>query len=416
LIEATMRNLIAAALALLLSPLAARAGGYAIPAEAAREIGLSQSTVAAQTGPEAIYQNSAALAGQKGFAISGSLEILYNTTDWTDNAASNPSFASLVPKANFPPEIAAAYGGVLPNGMNYGVGAGLLLPGGGSLYWPNNWQGDQRIQTVMQRVYLLQAGGGLQPNQYLKLGASFLYYFAQEKLEQHINFFDHTATGQLALSGSVPSFGLSAEIHVPVIPLTIGIDYRHKGDLTLSGHAHFIDVPQTFQTLLQDQAVTEQVTVPNETFVGAAYKVTPDIQVMGSWSLERWVVYRQDQYLGAKGFSITVPRNYKNAYVFRVGCEYTNVPFLPALTLRAGAQRSISPQPTDTISPTLTDGDSWGLSAGAGYEVTPGLRADLAFQFVTFDTVTATGLEAFAGSYQTKAYFVSAGFSWRSGL
>src|ERR1700757_2438366 len=106
-----MRYLIAA---LLLAPAAVFAGGYAIPNEDPRDLALSQSTVAAQNGPEAAHTNPAALAGQKGLAILGSVEMLYNITTWSDPGLGQ---STLQPKANFPPELAVSYGNTLPNGM-----------------------------------------------------------------------------------------------------------------------------------------------------------------------------------------------------------------------------------------------------------------------------------------------------------
>ncbi|MBS2021598.1 MAG: outer membrane protein transport protein [Deltaproteobacteria bacterium] len=399
----------------LTASLAAHAGGYAIPAENAREIGLSQATVAAQTGPEAVYQNSSALAGQEGLAVSASLEMLYNITTWT-GTDTFPGSATLKPKANFPPQIAVSYGNKLPNGMPFGVGAGLLIPGGGSLLWPTNWVGSQRIQDVTQRVYLLQAGGALEPIDGVKIGATILYYRAQETLSQNLNYLDHLGLAKLGLAGGAVSFGVSGEFHIPTIPLVIGVDYRHKGDMTLTGDAHFEQVPPNLASALQDQGVTERVTAPNELFIGASYKVQPDITVMGSYSLERWIVYQSDTFVGDKGFTVSVPRNYKNAYVFRIGAEWTHTPFLPALTLRLGALRSVSPQPTDTVSPSLTDGNSTAISVGAGYDLTKNLRLDVGYQFAFFDTVTASGIEAFPGSYDTHVHIVSGGITWRSGL
>ena len=117
-------------------------------------------------------------------------------------------------------------------------------------------------------------------------------------------------------------------------------------------------------------------------------------------------------YVGDKGLVITVPRNYHNAQVYRTGAEYSHLPFLPPLTLRAGIQRSISEQPTDTVSPTLTDGDSWSLSIGAGYNVMSNLRVDLGYSHAFFDDVTASG-DAFPGTYKTQVDLVSLGVNWR---
>jgi long-subunit fatty acid transport protein len=78
--------------------------------------------------------------------------------------------------------------------------------------------------------------------------------------------------------------------------------------------------------------------------------------------------------------------------------------------------RSISQQPTGTLSPTLTDGNSWAVSVGAGYEFIRGLRADVGYQYAFFDKVTATGIEAFPGTYDTKVHLVAAGLTWRTPL
>jgi long-subunit fatty acid transport protein len=128
-----MRTLIAGLL--LLFPAAALAGGYTIPNEVAREIGLSQSTVAAQNGPEAVYQNPAALAGPQGFAASVNLELLANKTSWSDPTLGS---ASTENSPNFPPAIFVSYGGTLGE-RTWGVGAGFHVAGGGSLDWPKNW-------------------------------------------------------------------------------------------------------------------------------------------------------------------------------------------------------------------------------------------------------------------------------------
>ena len=403
-----MRFLIAV---LLLAPAAAFAGGYAIPNENARDLALSQANVAAQNGPEAAHANPAALAGMQGLALSASLEMLYNRTTWSDPTLGS---SSLRPKANLPPELAASYGSKLANGMGWGVGVAFLVPGGGSLPWPQNWPGAARIQDVDQRTWETAVSAAFQPHPLLKFGASFLYYQVQETLSQRLYFAGPQALATLGLSGGAPSFGLAGEFRAPRdIPLTVAVSYKHQAPLTLNGHAHFQDVPVSFATLLQDQAASEHVTVPNILYVGAAYEVSPNLKLMGSWNLERWVVYGSDTYVGDKGLVINVPRDYRNAYVLRAGAEYTKPAFLPALTLRLGLLRSVSNQPTGTISPTLTDANSWALSVGAGYEVLRNLRADIGYQFAFFDQVTATGPEAFPGSYDTHVHLLSAGITYR---
>jgi long-chain fatty acid transport protein len=402
-----MRTLI---VALLLCPAAALAGGYAIPNPNPRELALAQATVAAQNGPEAILMNTAALAGQSGFQAAASLQYLDNRTSWSDPALGSASTRS---HPNYPPALSVSWGAQLSNGMAYGLGVGAQVPAGGSLFWPTNWPGAQRIQDVDQRGYQLRAGGALEPFKGVKLGAAFGWWQVTEKLTQQINYVAFSAPATLGLSGGGAFFSLSTELRAPGIPLVLGVDYKSQTPVTLHGKAHFTDVPPSFQPPLIDQAATEKVTLPSELFLGLAYQATPNLQLMASWSLEGWHVYTGDTYVGDKGFVVSVPRNYRDATVWRFGAEYARLPALPALTLRAGLLRSISEQPKTTIDPSLSDADSWAPSIGAGYEVRPGLRVDLGYSYAFFDKVTASGPDAFPGSYKTTAHLLSLGVTWR---
>jgi long-chain fatty acid transport protein len=406
-----MRTLIIAAT--ILVPAAAAAGGYVIPNETPRDLALAQAAVADQTGAEAIFLNTAALAGQDGFDASAAGELLVNRTDWADPSLGS---ASLITQANTPPTAALSYGAKLANGMAWGAGVGVGVPAGGSLKWPNGWAGQDTIQSVSQRVYAISGGAAFQPLPYLKLGVSYLRFQATEELHQSINYLDHYGDAGLAMAGGANGFGLAAEVKIPTIPLKIGVTYSHSADLMLEGDAHFTAVPATFQTLLHDQGVTEKLTIPNVLFIGAAYEVKPNLKVMAAYDFERWSTYKNDMFIGADGFTVTVQRDYKNAQVFRLAGEWVKLPFLPALTARLGLLRSLSSQPTETLSPSLTDGNSTAVSLGAGYNVTPGLRVDLGYQHAFFDDVTATGSEAFPGTYKTQVDLVSLGVNWRSDL
>jgi long-chain fatty acid transport protein len=417
-----MRKLI---VALALAPAAAFAGGYVIPNENARSLGLAQADVAAQTGPEAAYQNAAALAGLEGLGITGNAELIDNSTVWTNQTplvagVQEPVGSSaLTTHLNFPPMLAVSYGDRFGKDIGWGVGIAFLLPAGGALFWPNNWQGAGRIQSVDQKVYLTQFSGGIEPVTGIKLGASFLYYRITEQLEQQLSFAGTTALASLGLGGNAYSFGLSTELDVPNTGLSFGVDYRHQAVATISGSAHFANVPASFSSQLSDQNASEHLTVPNQLFLGAAYDFTDKttnsgLRLMGTFTFERWVVYRSDTYVGDKGLVITVPRDYHNAQIYRFAGEYERIGLSP-LTLRLGFERSVSPQPTDTVSPTLTDGNSWVLSLGAGFYLSKALRFDVGYQYAIFDWVTATGTEAFPGSYKTHVNIVSAGLTWKPG-
>jgi long-chain fatty acid transport protein len=404
-----MRTLIIAAT--ILVPAAAHAGGYLIPSAAPREVALGQAAVADQSGAEAVFQNTAALAGQEGIGIGVAGEYLSNRTDWSDPSLGS---ASLEGQVNTPVGAAISFGGKLENGMGWGVGRGFGVPAGGSLKWPDGWAGREAIQSVTQQVFAFGGGVAIQPTPFLKLGVNYVRFQAAEELHQSLNYLDHFGDAGLSMSGGGNGFGFAAEVKVPTIPLTLGATYTHKAEIDLEGEVHFEAVPPAYQTILHDQAVTGKIIIPNVFVIGAAYEVMPNFTLMANYEHENWSLYTDDTFTGASGFEVKVDRDYNDAHVIRAAGEYQKPAFLPELTLRGGVLRSISDQPTETLSPSLTDASSWAISVGGGYNIKPNLRLDLGYQHAFFDEVTASGMDAFPGTYKTNVDIISLGLHWRS--
>lgn len=396
--------------ATLLAPAVASAGGYIIPNGSPREIALSQAAVANQTDATATFMNAASLAGIDGLDLSLGDTLLLNHTDWS---AAGYGSASLKTQANVPPSLAIAYGQRVANGMRWGIGGGLDVPAGGSIVWPDGWAGAESIQSVKQLVFALHASAGFEPIPGLRLGAGYVRFLAQEELHQSVNYLDHSGDAGLAMAGGANGFNLAADVRIPNVPLRLGINYSHSSNLELSGHAHFESVPLALQGLLHDQPVTETLTIPKVFYAGASYEVRPGLTVMGSYNYEGWNVYKSDKFVGADGFIVEVKRNYNNASVYRLAAEWKRPDFLPKATLRLGMLRSLSDQPAETVSPSLTDGSSWAVSLGGGFDVTPALRVDVGYQRAFFDTVTSQGAEVLPGEYKTAVDLIAIGVNWR---
>jgi long-subunit fatty acid transport protein len=403
-----MRTLIAVTL---LCPALALAGGFATPNPDARAMGMAQAGVANQTGPEAITMNVAGLAGQQGWAASASLQVIDNETSW-----SAPGLGAAVTATHpaYPPLLAVSYGGAFGNGMAWGAGAGFTSVGGGSLHWPGGWPGQFHVQTVSQQVLQARAGAALEPLRGFKLGAAAVYYRGTEQLSQALSFAGAVGMAEVGAAGGAWGYVVSLEAAVPGAPLKFGADYRGHAELKLTGKAHFDGVPAPFQTQrLVDQGATTTVQAVPELNLGLSWQATPHLEVQVAWTLEGWHVYKADDFVGDKGFAVHVPRAYRDADDYRLGLEYAGDPALKGLSVRAGVFRSVSAQPMDTLSPSLSDASSWNVALGLGVQVTPSLRLDAAYQYAKFDPVTASGNEALAGTYVTTANVYSVGLSWR---
>lgn len=405
-----MRTLILTAT--ILAPAAASAGGYLIPSSDPRALAVAQAAVADESGASAVSLNTAALAGQEGLDIAVAGELLNNRTEWSDPALGSAKLS----ETSTPPALAISYGAKLPNDQAWGIGVGFGAPAGGLLTWPKGWAGQESIQSVKQQVLAFGVGGAFQLLPSVKLGVSFVHFEATEELHQSLNYLDHFGDAHLGMAGSGNSFGVAAELRVPTLPLSFGLTYVHSADIGLEGRAHFGDVPPAFQPMLHDQDVSENLLIPDVAFVGAAYEVMPNLKLMAAYSFEHWSDYKADTFKGADGLTINVARNYNNSHVLRLGGEWKHLPVLPQLTVRAGILRSISDQPSDTLSPSLTDASAWAPSIGAGFNIMPDLRVDVGYQHAFFDSVTAMGPEAFPGTYKTQVDLVSVGVNYRNDL
>jgi len=408
-----MRRLIITAT--LLAPTAVSAGGYLIPNTDPRDLALGGAAVANQDGAAAVSLNTAALAGQNGLDVGVALGFINNSTEWSDPSLGS---AKLSEKAT-PPALAIAIGGQLPENQAWGIGVGFGVPAGGSLVWPDGWAGRESIQSVKTQVFGFGLGFGFKLLPGLKLGASVSRLQATEELHQSLNYLDHFGDAGLSLAGDAYTIGVAGEFRIPQIPqLTLGVTYSHAAEINLTGDIHFTDVPAAFQPIIHDQGVSELFIVPDVVYAGLAYEAMPGLKLMGSYSFEHFSDYKSDHFVGTDGFVADVPRNYNDAHVIAVAGEWRHLPALPILTARAGLVRSISDQPTSTVSPSLTDASSWAISAGVGLDITPALRADAGFQLALFDSVTADpmNLDVFPGTYKTHVILASIGLNWRTDL
>jgi long-subunit fatty acid transport protein len=411
-----MRIFLAAAL---LAPAAAVANGYHLPLQNPRDLAFGGSgTAAIQNSASAVVGNPAALAGLDGLNVVGNLELITLASTWQDTTGTVGANSAIdtTPKAAFPPSLYVSYSDKL-FGHNAGVGLGFSTIGGGLFYWPYSWPGRSEIINVDRRTFGFDLAAAYQPIDMLKVAAGLIYYRSQEKLVQGLDFLNTLGDVQLGAAGGAFSFSLGGELQ-PIEGLKIGIAYRHQAVQSLTGDAHFGNVPPTFQLAnpqLVDQTATHQLTFPNIVQSGISYQATPDLLLNAGYLFVRWVVYKQDVFVGDRGVTVTVPHDFHNGYGFTGGAEYRLPVLDKAITVRAAVERVIGPAPSDTMHPAIPDANSTSLCFGAGYAVNDRISIDVGDKLAFLDTVQTTGPEAFPGKYNTTANFLSVGVTWKFG-
>jgi long-chain fatty acid transport protein len=420
--------------ALLAAPLGARASGYTLPNTNSRDLGMSASAVAAQRDSGAVFTLPAALARLDGLSVSvgaGAVNVFNNWTDPTPGATQPPSFApgvsapppepgtqSLKQNITIWPQISVAWGGKLPFLGDRGAGVGLSFEpyGGARVPWADDWAGRFRITDVDRRVYSAMGSVALEVIPQIRIGGGALFYYTEEKFVQHIwmepygglptvPFAPGTpdTSASLRLTGHAWSWDASIEGEpVAGFPLTLAVDYKHQGVQNLTGNVSISGVAPIFavtplpaplaaltpiQALVHATSASSQLTIPNELNVAAAWRPAKPWLVTFTYTWDRWNVYQSDTFVGDTGAVISVPRDYDNGQTFRAGVEWTAT---RNFELRAGFQRDLSGFKTDTYSPTLPDGNSWGGSLGAGWLFGQGFSLSAAVFYAHVDKVTST--------------------------
>ncbi len=412
-----MRELLAAAL---LVPSAALGSGYSLPSVVPRDLAMAGSLVAAQDGAAAALGNPASLSRLSGLEVSLSGALLGSGSTWTTTTGLSPSPASTELQPAFPASGFVSWSGTLW-GRGWGVGAGVSVPGGVNVTWPEGWAGRHEIQALDRKVLGACLAAGVEVIPEIRVGGGLVYYHTTEKLTvvRQIPGPPGATDGLVTVgdAGGAASFDLSADIQpVRGFPLRIGVDYKHQAFQRLEGNVNFA-FPPPLQPLYPDQEVTHVLPFPNVLDVGVSWWVIPELQVALAWTLARTSVYGSDTFTGqttdpatGRPVSVAVPRNYGNGNAIRLGVAWRA---LPGLELRAGGLYDRSGVDATSLHPSLPDGDAWAISGGLGYDFADWISASAGFSHAWHAAIAST-LPSFPGTYDGFAWIASVGlrFSW----
>ncbi len=414
-----MRKTLLALALLALLPVAARAGGYTVPNVNPDDLAMAGSRIAGQDSAGAVYVNPAALARLPGLNLSVGGALVDFGSNWSDPTGTMTPSATSTNTSIVPvPAMYASYGFRLPNDMRMGVGAGVTIPFGGNVFWPDSWAGRYAIQTVERRIWGTYLTTGIEPFSWLRLGGGLIWYRGTEKFTQALPTFGQDTPTTLTTSGDGLAYDLSVEVQ-PIQQLRIAVDYKHQSLVQLDGHVHFASAPAQLQ--LFDQTVNHPLMMPNVLNTGLAYQALPILMVTAGYTFTRWVGYDQDLFVGSGGTSLSVPRKYSNGHTFRLGAE---VGPIDKWRFRVGVLRDIAPTPAAWMNASIPDGDVWGTSVGLTYEIAPKLEIAAAYFHAFFDQVQTCRVSqgacqpanVFPGIYDTHANIASVAVTWSTDL
>lgn len=397
---------------LLLAPRSAQAGGFYVPEQGARSVGMADAVAAAPGEVSGIFHNPASLStvGALSTEVGGLLvapSFTFFRRPATDPFAPSPAQATIdfAPSKNNNKLGAVPFMGIASNlGVdNLGVGLGVYVPFGADLSFPVDGAQREVVTSIaLQSIHVTPTVAYRFFNRF-SVGVGVSYVNSSFTLEQRNatpfilgspNDFPSPpassegptriqATDSLKFSASFgvlysdpdDRFSIGASLMAPTNLDLRGTASVSNPNITAMNDAQGNPLPAGQRT----DNVAVSIPLPAIGRFGVLVKPTARVAIEADVNYQAWsstqseTIFFQHHYPlfpqpGAQMNDIVLERNYHDTVSLRLGTEVTPLdsPRTP-LKLRAGVlfdQSPIDDRHFDLLTP---DSDKWGISGGAGY-------------------------------------------------
>jgi long-chain fatty acid transport protein len=408
------------------------AGGYMIPHQTARGLGLSNAVTAGVNDASAVYYNPAALSEVQGdnLLVSGSYANLQNSVENSGRKSTNKH------DDNF---LASFFANYHIPGSDFTLGIGTYAPFGlATEYGKDAFTRFAAIDAELKTIYVTPALSW-NPSSYFSVaaGLSFVHASAVFSRALCLDPFSFCTQplgleGKVRLTDTADAFAYNLGLLVkPTDNFKFGFSYRSRVDLRFdSANAKFGGAFSTPKV----KANVSPIPLPPVIDVGLFWQITPGWGAEFVYEYTRWSEFKNFTVtlsptpiflpLGAPIPGFKLPEDWKNTSTLRLGSYYA---LNKNWELRAGIAVEETPIPNKTLNPAIPDADKLTLNAGVGYKWEK-FSVDLGYMAVFYKTRRVTndeleGLPAtaplfYAGApgkdkYQTFVNFVTLSLGYR---
>ncbi|MDX8395914.1 MAG: OmpP1/FadL family transporter [Mariprofundaceae bacterium] len=375
------------------------AGGFQIPEQGAKAMGMANAFTAIADDASAVWFNPAGMAFAKGTQVMAGGVLVIPNVKHTSTANVNTSATN---DSVVVPHFYASHA-MENSGLAFGLG--INAPFGLKMEWPTT--APFKTNALLGNLEMIN----FNPNVAYKItdqlaiavGVDYAYLqrvdFDASILKQNFNGSAWGYNAALLYKGDVVNVGLSYRSSV-------------KSDATgTSSTAAPLPVGTASNSI--------SVTMPDMLNVGIAFLPSEDWTV----SLEAdWVNWKKFDQLAFKyssslpvvGTTKTVPENWKATTAFKLGVEWKTS---PNMRLRAGYAFDPTPIKDVDFTPLLPGNDRQALSLGFGYDLNDHATIDLAYTYVLVNErnqVASTGTNASRnGKYKVNIHLLGTSVSYK---
>jgi long-chain fatty acid transport protein len=407
------------------------AGGFMIPHQTGRALGLSNAMTAGVNDPSAVYYNPAALAEVQGnnLLMSGTYVGLISSVENSSRRAVNKH------DDNFLATIFTNYH--LPN-TDFTFGIGAYTPFGLATTYESDFTRFAAERTELRTIYITPALSW-SPSKYFSIGAGTSFVHASGLFSRGLCLDPVTSCtapigleGRLRLTDTANAFAYNLGVLIkPLDNIKLGFSYRSRVDLRFDDAD--VKLRGAFSTA-KTKADIRPIPLPPVINTGLYWQVNPRWGAELVYEYTRWSEFENFNAtfspastflpLGFPISGFSFPEDWKNTSTLRLGSYYA---LNQNWELRGGIAVEESPIPNHTLNPAIPGADLLTLNAGLGYKW-QNFSVDLGYMAVFYKTRRVTnneleGLPAtsplgFAGApgkdkYETFNNFVTVSLGYR---
>jgi len=416
------------------------AGGYMVPHQTARGLGLASAVTAGVDDPSAVYYNPAALSEVNGnnLLVSGSYINVISSVENGGRKAVNQHDDNL---------LASLFANYHIPGTDFTIGMGTYTPFGLATTYEQPFARFAAQRTELKTIFVTPALSW-HPSKYFSAGVGFSFVHSSGLFSRSVCFAPPGVPdpitgatgctvqgglleGRLRLTDTANAFtynlGLLAK---PTDSVKIGFSYRARADLRFNDADVKFGGPG-FAANPSIKANARSIPLPPVIDAGVFW------QINRSWGAElvyeyvRWSEFKRfaavfpptTVFLGTPVPGFNLPENWKDTSTLRLGSYFS---LNKNWEIRGGVTLGETPIPNRTLNPAIPGADQLSLNGGLGYKW-GNISVDLGYAAVFYKTrritnnelegLPATGVP-FTGApgtdkYETFNNFVSLSFGYR---
>ncbi|NOU24488.1 MAG: transporter [Methylotenera sp.] len=376
--------------AMLSSPIASQAAGFALIEQSASGMGNAfAGGAAAAEDASTIFFNPAGMTYIQGTQIVGAIHLIKPNAEFNDQGSipANINFAQTAfrpigsegPNAGdlaFVPNF--YYKRDLTDTIKFGLG--LNAPFGLKTEYDDKWIGRFQADKSEVKTININPSIAFKLNDQLSLGLGVSVMRAEATLTRAVNF-GPFGEGSVKVKGDDWGFGVNlGAIYQVTADTRIGVAYRSKVEQHLDGNVKFsrpIGLPGPLVAATPNGGVKADLTLPENFSVSAFSHVNDKWDLMGDVTWTRWsqfkelAVYRD----GGKLLTNTI-ENWENTLRYSIGASYQ---YNDTLKLRAGLAFDEEAINDKFRTARIPGNDRKWLSLGVSYQLTPASKFDLGY-------------------------------------